>query len=286
MLELVFWDVQHGSAVYIKTPSPKHIVQDLGIGSYKSGIPEFSPLRHLKYTYGVNNLDEVIITHPHRDHLDDIENFNLIRPSVLSRPRHLTDEEVWAGNRSADAEIIREYLRLNNEYIEPVPDETNPLLPANNGGVDIKIFVPKSCGRSNLNNHSIVTVVSYEDCKVILPGDNEPPSWQELLTNRTFINAISGADVLLAPHHGRESGFCSDIFDYFEPYLTIISDGRFADTSATSRYSQSTRGWKVHRRNGQDVDRKCVTTRNDGVISVRIGRDRSNGKPFISVTID
>ena len=28
-LELVFWDVQHGSATYIKTPNEKHIVQDL-----------------------------------------------------------------------------------------------------------------------------------------------------------------------------------------------------------------------------------------------------------------
>ncbi|ODS37411.1 MAG: hypothetical protein A7316_09440 [Candidatus Altiarchaeales archaeon WOR_SM1_86-2] len=32
-LEIVFWDVQHGSATYIKTPNGKHIVQDLGTGS-------------------------------------------------------------------------------------------------------------------------------------------------------------------------------------------------------------------------------------------------------------
>ena len=74
-LQIVVWDVQHGNATYIKTPGGKHIVQDLGIGSYGEGRSEFSPLLHLK-NGGVNRLDGVIITHPHRDHLDDIFNFD------------------------------------------------------------------------------------------------------------------------------------------------------------------------------------------------------------------
>lgn len=286
MLTIIVWDVQHGSAAYIETPAFKHIVQDLGTGSYKAGGVAFSPLSHLRNKFGVKQVDEVIVTHPHGDHLDDIANFDLVSPRILSRPRHLTDEEVWAGNKNADRETIKRYLEINKRFTQPVSDEENPLLPSNNGGTDIKVFVPRSCGRSNLNNHSLVTVISYEACKVILPGDNEMPSWQELLEQKAFREAISGADILLAPHHGRDSGFCSDIFKYFEPKLTVISDGRFADTSATTRYDRVTAGWTVHRRNGQDIQRKCVTTRNDGVIVVRMGRDSANGRPFISITID
>ena len=73
-LRFVFWDVQHGSAAYIRTPNDTHVVLDLGIGSVKGSDAAFSPLRHLKRS-GVERLDYVIITHPHRDHLDDIGNF-------------------------------------------------------------------------------------------------------------------------------------------------------------------------------------------------------------------
>jgi competence protein ComEC len=71
----------------------------------------------------------------------------------------------------------------------------------------------------NINNHSIVTVITYADVKVILCGDNEPDSWQELIIQKDFIKAISGTDILLAPHHGRDSGFYSDLFCYFKPKL-------------------------------------------------------------------
>jgi len=285
-LTIVIWDVQHGSATYIRTPTPKHIVCDLGIGSYVSNDRSFSPLLHLKHKYDVTQLDEVIITHPHCDHLDDIVHFDTLDPRVLHRPNHLTNEEVWAGNQNADPDTINKYLEVNDRYNRPVSDEDNPNLPNNNGGVNFQFFVSKDCSRSNLNNHSVVTIISYEDCKVLLPGDNEPPSWHELLDMEDFVEAIKGMDVLVAPHHGRESGFRSDLFSYFKPKLTVISDGRFCDSSATSRYSQVTQGWTVHRRNGQDTQRKCVTTRADGVVKIDMGRNQESDRSFISVEID
>ena len=143
----------------------------------------------------------------------------------------------------------------------------------------------KTCPHTNLNNHSVVTVIEYEDCKILLPGDNESPSWDELLGQSDFKAKLSDVDVLVAPHHGRDSGFHKELFDYFHPRLTIISDGRSVDTSATERYDQVTTGWTVHSRSGPDQKRKCVTTRKDGTIDVEIGRN-SDGKPFVSVTID
>lgn len=52
MLEFTFWDVQHGNACYIRTPNGRHMVVDLGIGSFGGNKP-FSPLLHLKQSYGV-----------------------------------------------------------------------------------------------------------------------------------------------------------------------------------------------------------------------------------------
>jgi len=289
MLKLIIWDVQHGSAAYLKTPNDTHIAIDLGVGSYKGRDATFSPLNHLKNKWGVNRLDHLIITHPHLDHIADILNVGLLDPRVLSRPKHLSAEDVWAGNKEADRQtkrIIEKYLEVNDYYSNPITPGTSPLDSANNGGVDIKTFTPSESSTSNLNNHSIIVVVSYAGLKIIIPGDNEPASWDELLALSSFKSAIADVDILVAPHHGRDSGFHSDLFKYFQPRLTIISDGRFSDTSATDRYSAVTRGWTVHRRTGQDVERKCVTTRNDGVIDIELGKNSSNGNSFLSVTID
>jgi len=46
---VVFWDVQHGHATYIKTPNNRHIIVDLGTGDYSGNNLEFSPLRQLRY---------------------------------------------------------------------------------------------------------------------------------------------------------------------------------------------------------------------------------------------
>ena len=235
-LEMVFWDAQHGSATYIKTPNGTHIVQDLGTGSYGSDDKEFSPLLHLKNVYGVKQLDYVIITHPHMDHISDVMNFDKVSPRVFRRPKHLPKEDIMKDVREEDKPLLDKYFEIDDNYNSPVSLEENPRLPANNGGVEIECFHPTSCSTSKINDHSIVTVVSYAESKIILPGDNEPPSWKELLEESNFKSAIKNADILLAPHHGRESGFCPEIFEHFSPRLTIISDGRFCDTSATDRY--------------------------------------------------
>ncbi len=258
---------------------------DLGSGSYGTKKAEFSPLLHLKYEWNVDRLDGVIITHPHRDHLDDIVNFDTLSPRALLRPKHLKDDEIRSGNRDIDKDTVDKYLEINRRYSEAISQEANPFLAENNGGVDIQKFASTSCETSNLNNHSIVTVITFASSKVLIPGDNEPSSWDELFQNETFISAITGTDVLVAPHHGRDSGFSNELFNYISPRLTIISDGRFCDTSATDRYGKKTQGWKVHKRSGGAEDRKCVTTRNDGVISVELGRGSDNTR-YIKITID
>jgi len=284
-LEMVFWDVQHGNATYIKTPNETHIVQDLGTGSYGAANKQFSPLLRLKNKYGVKQLDCVIITHPHKDHISDIMNFEALSPRVLLRPEHLPKEDILKNVRDEDRRLFEKYFEIDKKYSDPVSREENPKLPENSGGVEIKTFIPKSCSTSEINNHSVVTVISYADSKIILPGDNEPPSWKELLEDQRFCSTIKNADILLAPHHGRKSGFYPKLFEYFEPKLTIISDGRFCDTSATDRYSGISTGWTVFRRNGEKEKRKCVTTRNDGVIVVKFGYTEDK-TPFINVTID
>jgi beta-lactamase superfamily II metal-dependent hydrolase len=284
-LKIIVWNVQHGSAAYIQTPNSKHIAIDLGASEATNG--GFSPLAHLQRE-GIKKLDHVTITHPHMDHFDDILRFDELHPGSLLIPKHLTENNIRNGNPKPSPEAdekIRKYLEISGRYTNPVTPENSIKLPENNGGVSIQTFIPNQASTGNLNNHSVVSVVEYSGVKILIPGDNEPPSWEELLSQSRFTTAIEGTHVLVAPHHGRESGFHGPLFDHFHPLITLISDGRTVDTSATDRYSAITQGLQVSRRNGTIRNRKCVTTRNDGHIEVKVIPSAAND-PTLAVTID
>ncbi|MHC0445654.1 ComEC/Rec2 family competence protein [Flavobacterium sp. 3-218] len=289
-VKMIFWDVQAGHATYIKSPNGKHIVIDLGIGSFDDNNNGFSPLMFLKEHMNINQLDYVIITHPHFDHIEDIINFDSLSPKVLLRPNHITDEEVMQEEkatktiRNRDKPIFEKYCEINNRYNIPISAENtnNPKVVSNYGGLSINTFHPTNCNKNNFNNHSIITVLEFEGFKVIIPGDNEKCSFEELLQKESFKKAIKDADILLAPHHGRESGYNNDFINLVNPKLTIISDGRFCDTSATSRYSQKSTGLAVSYKNGSTEVRNCLTTRTDGEIFVEFGKNLNN-KNFLSI---
>ena len=258
----------------------KNLAIDLGADG------SFSPFCHLRSS-GLRRIDHVTITHPHTDHIDDIANFDLLAPRSLLVPKHLTEQDIRDGNSppSQDAEEkFRKYFEIRRRYNSPVVQRANVFLPENNGGVSISTFAPARSSTENLNNHSIVTTLEYSGVKLLIPGDNEATSWEELLNQSEFVSAIAGTHLLVAPHHGRHSGYHSRLFDYFRPLITLISDGRAVDTSATSRYANVTRGWMVRRRSGSTMNRMCVTTRNDGVVEVTISPGNPNGS--MDVLID
>ena len=85
VLKFITWDVEHGSAAYIRTPNGKHIAIDLG--ARRATDSGFSPLVHLRKNWGIQELDLVVITHPHLDHIEDISNFRAFKPKVLIRPK-------------------------------------------------------------------------------------------------------------------------------------------------------------------------------------------------------
>jgi beta-lactamase superfamily II metal-dependent hydrolase len=290
-LLMVFYDVQHGSAAYLKTPNQKHIMIDLGTGSIKDSNQTFSPLLRLKDYWGVQQLDQVIITHPHRDHIDDIDNFDALNPRVLLRPKHLTEQEIRGGNKQNPGEQskINKYLEISASYSAPVGPAESVTASNNNGGVTIQTFQPVGCDRSNLNDQSIVTVVSYANSKIIVPGDNEETSWQELLGEQAFLDAIEGTDILVASHHGRESGYCADLFQHIKPSLVIISDGPAGGTSVTGKYynATTTKGWTVYSRSdGSSQQRWVLTTRDNKAIVVKFGSNTQSNGSYRNVTVD
>lgn len=273
--KFILWDVQHGHATYVKSPNDRHIVVDLGTGSFRNG-ESFSPLEYLDHHYGVQQIDYGVVTHPDLDHIDDIEKFDAMNPKVFCRPKHIPDGKVLEDIREKDRHKFEKYVDMNRKYNQPILDECsdNPKNPNNYGGLEMDTYISKSCPLDNFNDHSVVTVFQYAGVKVVVPGDNGACSWEELLNQSGFRNAVKDADVLLAPHHGRESGWHDEAMDAINPGITVISDARRTETSAQSKYSTKSRGWEVQNRSsGRKEFRKTVSTYNDGVIVVKIGRN-------------
>lgn len=286
MLELKVWDVQHGLACYLRTPNNRHIVVDLGIGSYGSGKP-FSPLLHLKNSLGVRQLDLAVITHQHRDHLDDISNLEELNPKTILRPKHLSEGQIREGNKKEDSELLDQYFRVVASYTgTPVPGSASDLNAVDQwGGVKISRFITSACSDGNLNNHGFVIVFEYAGSRIIIPGDNEPASWKELMKDNEFVAAAKNPDVLVAPHHGRRSAYCPELFEAIgRTFITVISDGPECDTSATANYGNQSKGWRVYYPDDTFEDRFCVTTRKDGLIRV-LAYYSGEGKPKLNVLV-
>ncbi len=267
--KLIFWDVQHGSAASIVTPGDKLIAVDLGTG--RSSDSSFSPLRHL-HSQGIRRLDALVITHPHRDHLGDIASLETLPARVLATPPHLTAADIRGGNKGAGGATIERYIGLTERYSRTPSKREDPFDRKVNGGLHLRIFTPTRCPKSDLNDHSLVLVASYAGFKVVIPGDNEECSWRELLADKDFRRAIKGTHVLVAPHHGRRSGFSRELCERITPRLVIISDGPVSGTSATDLYRSHTHqdGWMVEKRRGGREKRRCLTTRKDGPILIEI----------------
>jgi beta-lactamase superfamily II metal-dependent hydrolase len=189
------------------------------------------------------------------------------------------------GVREKDKAKFEKYCEINNRYSEPVQSNSvnSTSNPDNWGGLKILSFTPTTCNHDNFNNHSIVVVLEFAGIKIVIPGDNEKCSFDELLDKQGFEEAITNADILLAPHHGRESGYHLDFINLVNPRLTVVSDGRFCETSANARYSEKSRGWSV-KQNGEFKTRKCLTTNSDGEVLVSFGYNNEN-KAFLSVMI-
>lgn len=280
-LNIKIHDVGHGQAVHLFTPNGQTIVIDLGC------FDDFSPLEWL--CSQTKTIDSLIITHPHGDHIDEILKIGRMGLHVrqLWRPKWLSEQDVRNANQNSYSDKIDCYFEMsNNEFVHTISETELVGTPTVSGGVSIETFASEDCGGSNINNHSGVVVIEYCGSKIVIPGDNEPASWKILKENRVFINRVANADIFMASHHGRESGYCADLFEIFKPKLCIVSDGRVQDTDATNRYSYHATSWLVHSRKGSDsVNRNCLTTRNDGFIDISVGENH-DGKYFLSVTKD
>jgi competence protein ComEC len=261
-----FYNVEHGSCTHIITPNNKNILVDIGSSE------NLNVANHLKNTLKTQQIDLLIITHPHLDHIrgfPDLKKYGLMPKTLLldKRAFPLSKKDVRIEN---DIAIIDFMNDVNKDYSTTVAWDCSLINPSCNGGVSVSIFNSPDCKQDDLNTYSSLYVFEYAQKKVVLTGDNNKEILQKMtLNNREFAARIANADFLLAPHHGRDTDFCAEFFDKVDPALTIISDcykKHSSQENTTDNYSG--KGMSI----GGKM-RHTLTTRNDGSIELTISHD-------------
>jgi len=271
VLRVIVFDVEHGSCAFLRTPSGHGILIDCGRRSAFSPVKyllqhETSRLTtHLGYT-----LTELIVSHPHDDHIEDIDNLTrYLPPAMLDRQVYnwdevKTDPEADYDNLDVYAVWERTYRTLATEPpLGLTLDKSNYLRPDEARLINESRFI---------NNSSIPVVVSYQgpkyQWKFLFAADLEVDGWQALLKRRAFREAIYGTDFFVTAHHGHTSGYCKEVFDAFgsRPILNIVSAHK-RDESVEPAYSREecAQGWP-----SAGEARRMLSTRHDGSIVIDI----------------
>jgi competence protein ComEC len=261
-LSICIWNVSHGLAVSFLTPNGRLLAYDAGRSE------TLSPLATLG-SNGHSQLDCFVLSHPHADHLRDIDALITLRPAMIWR-RHVGESRVrQAARPGLEASVIDRYER-ELDHVHTSPAGFGPSDPTWSGGCEFRAFFPPD--HENLNNTSLVLFVGYSSFFICLPGDIEKDGWVGLLVDAAFRSYLAKTTVLLAPHHGREAGVCREAFALMAPQMCVISDGPFSDTSSGVYSALATEANVTRRATGLVIPRRALSTRKDGHIAISVGQ--------------
>jgi beta-lactamase superfamily II metal-dependent hydrolase len=270
-MSLVVWDVAHGACAMVQHQSPTTGPGRLAM--IDSGCSdEWTPSNYIKYVLGRDVLDYLFITNADQDHMSDLDGLFKagIRVETLHRNSTYTGAEFEAIKAQSGRPLTNDakrYAALCASHVHPVSAPFNDYM----GGITISAYRNDFRVFKNTNDLSLAVFVKFAGFKILFPGDLEKPGWRALLANPEFTAELNGLDILVASHHGRENGFCPEVFDYCQPSAVIISDKpiEHATQETVPDYRQvvTTAGVPVATTGKR---RHVLTTRRDGWIQINV----------------
>jgi beta-lactamase superfamily II metal-dependent hydrolase len=198
-VEITFLDVGQGDAVVVRAPGGRTAMIDAG---------RVEPLRLLQ-RMGIEEIDLLVATHPHADHIGGLDAVLTTRPV-----RYFMD-----NGRPHTTETYRQLMatleRLSDVgYLEAMPRTVSL------GSVTLEVL-PLPPGDVDHNDRSIGLILRFGDFSAFLSGDSE----RTQLTHWTRAGAVPKVTLLKAPHHGAANGFTRDFLEDARPEVVVISVG-------------------------------------------------------------
>lgn len=203
-MEVHFLDVGQADCILISCDGC-HMLVDAGNNQDGERITSYLKER------GISELDYVIGTHPHADHIGGLDTvINNFRIKTLFMPRKVhttaTFEDVIAAIEKHDLSITA-----------PKPGDTYPL-----GSASFTILAPvKEDYGEELNNWSVGIKLVHGSNSVVMCGDAEEEAEEDICGSGLDISA----DVLKLGHHGSRTATGELFLKTVNPKYAIISCG-------------------------------------------------------------
>ena len=270
VMSLRVWDVEHGACAMLRHGIDNQWGRLAMIDSGHS--PFWKPSRHIRNVLGRTRLDYLFITNADQDHMSDLDGLwdEKIHVSTLHRNTRITPEQLRAIKEAGGplTNDIERYLQIHKGYVIPATEPFNDHM----GGITVNTFGNGFQEFSDTNNLSLAVFVTFGPFKMLFPGDLEKAGWRALLKASDFVEQLKQTTILCASHHGRQNGFCEEVFEHLKPRAVVISDKPIAHETQlmVPDYRNVLQGDGVTVV-GADRKRHVLTTRRDGHITFLVG---------------
>lgn len=163
--------------------------------------------------FGIEELDLVVNTHPHGDHLGGI-------PAVLGS---ISAKEVWCSHTEYDTYLFSSFLQAMDKQNLTIRDPA-PGTTYTSDGLHIEVLGPQFENETynDLNDTSLVLMVEFGEKKFLFTGDMEAYAENQLVQAGIDLKA----DVLKVGHHGSYSSTSQSFLRKVSPEFGVISCGR------------------------------------------------------------
>lgn len=169
----------------------------------------------LKYLqrFGVEQIDLMVNTHPHGDHLGGL-------PTVLSA---ISTDKIWCADSTYDTYLYKSFTQLVAQKNFNISHPEPGTVFAENG-LTITVLGPLKAADTytDLNDTSLVLMVQYGQRRFLFTGDMEAFAEKQLVDAGMSLKA----DVLKVGHHGSYSSTSQVFLDKVDPEYGVISCGR------------------------------------------------------------
>lgn len=210
-LSVEILDVGQGDAILITTPNKGKILIDGGAGF------EVDSYLDKRMSFDGCYLDAVILTHPHRDHLEGLKR-------VVTR---CFVGLIFFNRVDYESDLFEEWLELTEEK------EVESLLLGDEFFVDdvyFRVLWPPEDWvldfRGNVNNSSAVLFMDYKGFEGILTGDAESETLDRLDVSSIEPFVDGGFDFYKVSHHGAKNAVSLRLLEALRPTRCVLSVGQ------------------------------------------------------------